>query len=230
MAENFDIPGLEFEIKGKSDDAAQGIQRLQSALKKLKTAASGGATGLDKAARQIRSLRNALSEIDSRSISNVSRLATALSDLRNAGSIRPSAIKRISELSNVISKVRWTDGDKLESLTTGLKAVSSVGKAHLTTFLNQLGKLPEIIDSLDRADIDKFSNQMVRLSEAMRPFAMEMWRVAQGFAAFPSRIQRLIQSTEKYNAVVGKAADKTDRWGGAFRMLRFGSIFYMMTR
>ena len=60
---------------------------------------------------------------------------------------------------------------------------------------------------------------MKDLAEAMKPFADEMNKVSSGFSAFPSRIQRLISSTEQYNGVVHRAASGTSAWGKALRGL-----------
>ena len=43
----------------------------------------------------------------------------------------------------------------------------------------------------------------------MKPFADEMQKVSNGFSAFPSRIQRLIASTDRYNNSVNRATTGT---------------------
>ena len=125
---------------------------------------------------------------------------------------------------------RWTDGDKLASLANGLRPLSELGKAHLTTFINQLGKLPGVIDELEKADIDKFTRQMKDLSAAMKPFADEMQKVSNGFSAFPSKIQKIIASTNRYNGTVNKATSGTRAWSEALTGIKLSTVIYASNR
>jgi hypothetical protein len=95
----------------------------------------------------------------------------------------------------------------------------------MTSFINQLKKLPEVIQELEKADIDKFTQQMKDLASAMKPFADEMNKVSSGFSAFPSRIQRLITSTEQYNGTVRRATTSTNAWNSALKAISFAAIY-----
>ena len=77
---------------------------------------------------------------------------------------------------------------------------------------------------LRAADIDEFSNQMTRLANALRPFATEMQHVADGFSAMPSRIQRLITTTEKYNNTVNKGSAQTSRFGISLKSIKTAGV------
>lgn len=59
--DNLEIQGLEFQIKENSDSAVASLGRLEKALSSLKTATSGGASGVRTAAKQIAALNTALS-------------------------------------------------------------------------------------------------------------------------------------------------------------------------
>ena len=59
--DNLEIRGLEFQIKENSDSAVASLGRLEKALSSLKTATSGGASGVRTAANQIAALNKALS-------------------------------------------------------------------------------------------------------------------------------------------------------------------------
>ena len=94
----------------------------------------------------------------------------------------------------------------------------------MTTFINQLSKLPKVIEDLEAADIDKFTQQMTALAAAMKPFADEMQKVSNGFSAFPSKIQKLITSTEKYNASARKATFTTGKFTSGLKALNVAAV------
>lgn len=100
------------------------------------------------------------------------------------------------------------DIDRLYNVADALRPLSELEGARMRSYINQLSAFPDVVRELRAADIDEFSNQMTRLANALRPFATEMQHVADGFSAMPSRIQRLITTTEKYNNTVNKGATK----------------------
>ena len=81
-----------------------------------------------------------------------------------------------------------------------------------------------MIEDLEAADIDKFTQQMTALAAAMKPFADEMQKVSNGFSAFPSKIQKLITSTEKYNASARKATATTGKFTSGLKALNVAAV------
>lgn len=230
MADNVEIQGLEFQIQENSAGAVTGLDNLKKALSGLKTVSVGSANNLSKTATGIRELTNALKGLNTGDASQkINRLATALAALGNLSSFR-STTNSIVKLNSALTQLKWTDGDKLASLANGLRPLSELGKAHLTTFINQLGKLPGVIDELEKADIDKFTRQMKDLSAAMKPFADEMQKVSNGFSAFPSKIQKIIASTNRYNGTVNKATSGTRAWSEALTGIKLSTVIYASNR
>lgn len=222
MADNVEIQGLEFQIVNDSTQAVAGLQNLINTLNRLKTATNGGATGLSKTAQGIRELSNSLKGLNSGDASQkITRLANALTTLSRVGNVKISSsiANQLTAINTALAGLKWTDGDKLTSLANGLRPLSELGKANMTTFINQLSKLPKVIEDLKTADIDKFTQQMKDLAAAMKPFADEMQKVSSGFSAFPSKIQKLITSTEKYNASASKATSTTGKFTGGLKAL-----------
>ena len=222
MADNVEIQGLEFQIVNDSTQAVTGLQNLINTLNRLKTATNGGATGLSKTAQGIRELSNSLKGLNSGDASQkITRLANALTALSQVGNVKISSsiANQLTAINTALAGLKWTDGDKLTTLANGLRPLSELGKANMTTFINQLSKLPKVIEDLKTADIDKFTQQMKDLATAMKPFADEMQKVSNGFSAFPSKIQKLITSTEKYNASASKATSTTGKFAGGLKAL-----------
>lgn len=227
MADNVEIQGLEFQIVNDSTQAVAGLQNLINTLNRLKTATNGGATGLSKTAQGIRELSNSLKGLNSGDASQkITRLTNALTALSQVGNVKISSsiANQLTAINTALAGLKWTDGDKLTSLANGLRPLSELGKANMTTFINQLSKLPKVIEDLEAADIDKFTQQMTALATAMKPFADEMQKVSNGFSAFPSKIQKLITSTEKYNASARKATSTTGKFTSGLKALNVAAV------
>lgn len=227
MADNVEIQGLEFQIVNDSTQAVAGLQNLINTLNRLKTATNGGATGLSKTAQGIRELSNSLKGLNSGDASQkIIRLTNALTALSQVGNVKISSsiANQLTAINTALAGLKWTDGDKLTSLANGLRPLSELGKANMTTFINQLSKLPKVIEDLEAADIDKFTQQMTALAAAMKPFADEMQKVSNGFSAFPSKIQKLITSTEKYNASARKATSTTGKFTSGLKALNVAAV------
>ena len=227
MADNVEIQGLEFQVVNDSTQAVAGLQNLINTLNRLKTATNGGATGLSKTAQGIRELSNSLKGLNSGDASQkITRLTNALTALSQVGNVKISSsiANQLTAINTALAGLKWTDGDKLTSLANGLRPLSELGKANMTTFINQLSKLPKVIEDLEAADIDKFTQQMTALAAAMKPFADEMQKVSNGFSAFPSKIQKLITSTEKYNASARKATSTTGQFTSGLKALNVAAV------
>ena len=227
MADNVEIQGLEFQIVNDSTQAVAGLQNLINTLNRLKTATNGGATGLSKTAQGIRELSNSLKGLNSGDASQkITRLTNALTALSQVGNVKISSsiANQLTAINTALAGLKWTDGDKLTSLANGLRPLSELGKANMTTFINQLSKLPKVIEDLEAADIDKFTQQMTALAAAMKPFADEMQKVSNGFSAFPSKIQKLITNTEKYNASARKATSTTGKFTSGLKALNVAAV------
>lgn len=229
MADNVEMQGIEFQIVNDSAAASAGVEVLAKKLTELKTSISGSTTALSKVAAGISQIKNAVNNMNTGDFANkMNRISDTLSNLKSKTEglkISSSIANQLTDITAALDNLKWTDGDKLSALADGLRPLSEIGKANLTTFINQLGKLPEVIEDLEKADIDKFTQQMKDLASAMKPFADEMNKVSSGFSAFPSRIQRLITSTEQYNGTVRRATTSTNAWNSALKAISFAAIY-----
>ena len=233
MADNVEIQGLEFQIQENSAGAVAGLENLKKALSGLKSVTGSSVKGLDSTSKSIRELKNALSGLNSGDMSRkLTQIASGLRALEQVRGVKISSSipNQLNALNAALKNVRWTDGDKIRTLVDGLRPLSELGRANMTSFINQLGKLPALIDELEKADVDKFTRQMKELAAAMKPFADEMQKVSNGFSAFPSRIQRLIASTDRYNNSVNRATTGTKAWSNALTGIKLSTILYASNR
>lgn len=229
MADTVEMQGIEFEIVNDSSAASAGVDQLAKKLAALKSSISGSTTALSKVAAGISDIKKAVNNMNTGDFaSKMNRISDSLSRLKNQTDslkISSSIGNQLTAISKAVDSLPDTPGDKLKNLAEGLQPLSTLGKSNMTTFINQLKKLPEVIKELEKADIDKFTAQMKDLAAAMKPFADEMNKVASGFSAFPSKIQELINSTEEYNNAVGKATNKTSAWEKAIKKLSFVAVY-----
>lgn len=229
MADTVEMQGIEFQIVNDSSAASAGVEQLAKKLAALKSSISGSTTALSKVAAGISQIKNSVNNMNTGDFaSKMNRISDSLSRLKNQTDslkISSSIGNRLTAISKAVDRLPDAPGGKLKNLAEGLQPLSTLGKSNMTTFINQLKKLPEVIEKLEKANIDKFTAQMKDLADAMKPFADEMNKVASGFSAFPSKIQKLINSTEEYNNAVGKATNKTSAWEKAIKKLSFAAIY-----
>lgn len=229
MADNVEMQGIEFQIVNDSAAASAGVEVLAKKLTELKTSISGSTTALSKVAAGISQIKNAVNNMNTGDFANkMNRISNSLSNLKaQTDSLKISASigNQLAAINQAITNLPDTPGEKLRNLASGLQPLSELGRSNMTSFINQLKKLPEVIQELEKADIDKFTQQMKNLAAAMKPFADEMNKVSSGFSAFPSRIQRLIASTEQYNGTVRRATTSTNAWNSALKAISFAAIY-----
>ena len=223
--DNLEIRGLEFQIKENSDSAVASLGRLEKALSSLKTATSGGASGVRTAANQIAALNKALSGSGAVG-QKLKSIAAGLKAISDVGTVKiPKSLgTNMQSLGTALSGISDGDIDQLYNVADALRPLSELEGAHMRSYINHLSAFPDIVRELRAADIDEFSNQMTRLANALRPFATEMQHVADGFSAMPSRIQRLITTTEKYNNTVNKGSAQTSRFGISLKNIKTAAV------
>lgn len=228
-ADNVEMQGIEFQIVNDSADAEKGLRNLANALGTVKTGIGNTGSKLRDTANGISAIKNALSKMNTGDFeSKMSRISNALNNLGNSASttrISSSIGNQLTAINSALSNFPADSQAKLSSIAAGLSGFSTLGRANLTSFINQLGKLKDVMEELDTLDVDKFSQQMTDLATAIRPFADEMNKVSNGFSAFPSRIQRVITSTEQYNNTVNRATVRTNAWSSALRGIGAYALF-----
>ncbi len=185
------IASLELELKSNSEGAVDGLEKLADTLGKLKNSTKG--LGLGSVAKQLGKIRDA-TNVSSTSVSNLEGLAKAM-QLLSGIKISASVGNQLSKINEALSKLNVGDGEtKIQELVTALKPLETLGKNSLGSTANALNKLPE---ALSKIDMRELHGQIDALTRIMRPLAVEMEKIANGFKAFPSRIQKLITSNEK---------------------------------
>lgn len=221
------IASLELELRSNSESAVGGLERLANTLGKLKSSTQG--LGLGAVANQLTKIRDASAGINGTTASNVEHLAKAL-QLLSGTKVSASIGNQIAKINEALSKLNVGDGGtKIQELVTALKPLETLGKNSLGSTVNALNKLPE---ALSKIDMRTLHGQVDALTRTMRPLAVEMEKIANGFKAFPSRIQKLITSNQKLQTSNTKlqASNKATSLSFVTLMAKFTTTYMIVRR
>lgn len=201
---NAELDRLEIRVASDSQDAAAKLDRLVSSLAQLKPAAKGGG-GLAPVARGITQLNTALSQLNTNK-KKLGDLKSALSGLSGVKVSLSPVANQINKVGAAINNIKVDDA-KLRELVSAVNTLGQIQKpVGLSSAVTALQKLPQITKSLSSSELRKFGLQMQLVTKYVAPLATEMQKVANGFAAFPIRIQRIIQSNQGLSASNRSAA------------------------
>lgn len=153
-------------------------------------------------ANQITNIGNATKSLDGADFSKLTDLANALTPLTTIGKANlGSAISQLGKLPAAIQPLSAIDmgglSTKIRDLASAVAPLANVGKSNLGSTLNQIKKLPEAFTALGSVDMGAFSTKIRELTDALKPLADEMQKVANGFSAFPTKIQKLLNATNQ---------------------------------
>lgn len=210
MADNeVQIDSLSIAIEESAIAASKNLNSLAAGLKKLQKSVNG----ID--------LTGAISQFDALSTATygLNEFADAIKKLDGV-KVSSALAKQLTAVGTAANGLQGQDYTKLTELSAALKPLGELGRSQLTSFINQLGKLPQLSKDLEAVDMDRFASTVERLTAAMKPLAEEMDKIARGFAAFPQRIQKFIANNEK--AASSVKTSKTE-WNDFFNVLVNGS-------
>lgn len=215
------LTALTSAVNGIGNNADK-LMALASSLLDLKSVGRVDAAVPKSLSNQIAALGNALNGIAESDIKRLTGLSSALNYLGSVKmpSISASIGHQLSGIGDALKKLQGADFSKVSELATVLKPLVNLGRSQLTSFIHQLGKLPQLSRDLDAVDMERFASTVERLTAAMKPLAEEMDKIARGFAAFPQRIQKFIANNEK--AASSVKTSKTE-WNDFFNVLVNGS-------
>lgn len=191
-----DVESLELQITGDARSAEQSINSLIGTLDRLKIAAQGG-SGLRAISNPLQKISGAVNALGG-SGQKLKDLAGGLQALSGASNFKISAniANQITAINNAI-KSSPTDYTPLTNLFAAVQPLATLGKGGLGALINQIKKLPEAVSALGSIDMGSFTAKINQVATAMRPLANEMQKVANGFSAFPAKIQAFLASSSK---------------------------------
>ena len=204
-----EIESLELQITSDSKAAKDGLDALIATLDKLKLTTKGG-VGLTSVANQVSKMAGAASKLSGSEGTKLKSLADGLKALSGLGNLKLSSsiANQLSAMGSAVKNLDGADFTKVGEMATALQPLETLGKSNLGSILNQLKKLPDVMTELTKVDMGAFAAKIQQLTTALKPLADEMQKVANGFSAFPAKIQKFLESNSKVpssNAAAGKS-------------------------
>lgn len=196
-----DIESLELQITSDAKNAKAGLDALIGTLDTLKLKTKGG-VGLTAVANQLGKVATEAGKLNGSEGAKLESLAKGLQALSGLGSLKlsSSVANQISAMGKAVKNLDGVNFTKLKDLSVATGSLETIGKSNLGSVLNQLKKLPEVMTELNKVDMAAFKAKVDQLTASLKPLADEMQKVANGFSAFPSKIQSFISSSSKVPA------------------------------
>ena len=169
----------------------------------------------------ISEIMRAAGVINTVDLGKIAELSNAVSSLASIKDIRISSTlaKQVVELGTAAKELQGVDLAVFGNLAEALHPLSGIGKvSNLASALTQLKKIPEIMNQLSATDLASFKAQIQLLATALDPLASRMQSIANGFSAFPQRIQALIHSTNSLTRANYRGAGSYTDLYSAIRM------------
>ena len=208
-----DITSLSVEISAESQGAELNIDKLTTAISKLRTKGSIGkvCASLDTLTKSISALKSASSGMDG--LSRINDFMDRISNVNlseSAKGIR-SVASALTRISSVDLKGIDLSGlkSKMNSLQNGLSPLSKVDASSLrsvSSALNSIAKIPDFSSKLDSKTLDDFATSCKKITDALDPLASKIETVGNSFAKLPSNIQKVIAATDGATKASSKSA------------------------
>jgi len=182
----------------------------------------------------IDSLQIEITQDSQQAVNGLDALTASLGRLKAAsrGGVGLTAVtNQLKKLNDALNTMQ-NPSAKISQLVSALKPLESIGKSNLNSTINSLKKLPEITKQLAAIDMGAFATQINRVVSALKPLADEMNKVAAGFSAFPSRIQRLITQNERLSASNKRVSKSFGVMGTGISQLKvkLGVLYFALRR
>lgn len=208
-----DITSLSVEISAESQGAEVNIDKLTTAISKLRTKGSIGkvCSSLDTLTKSISALKSASSGMDG--LSRINDFMDRISNVNLSESAK--GIRSVASALTRISSVNLKDIDlsglkgKMNSLQNGLSPLSKIdasGLRSVSSALNSIAKIPDFSSKLDSKTLDDFATSCKKITDALDPLASKIETVGNSFAKLPSNIQKVIAATDGATKASSKSA------------------------
>lgn len=208
-----DITSLSVEISAESQGAELNIDKLTTAISKLRTKGSIGkvCSSLDTLTKSISALKFASSGMDG--LSRINDFMDRISKVNlseSAKGIR-SVASALTKISSVDLKGLNLSGlkGKMNSLQNGLSPLSKVdasGLRSVSSALNSIAKIPDFSSKLNSKTLDDFAISCKKITDALDPLASKIETVGNSFAKLPSNVQKVIAATDGATKASSKSA------------------------
>lgn len=201
------IESLELEIKSNSTNAVNGIEALAQSLGQLKNATKGG-LGLKSIANNIDAVGKSVNNINPSGANALKGLADAIKTLSGV-KVSPTIGSNITAISTALNGLKIEGAGnalKIQELVSALEPLSQLPKSNLSSVITPLEKIPKVMKELNQVDMGGFAAKILEVTNAVKPLATEMEKVSNGFAKFPTQINKVTSSMNSLSSANNKGA------------------------
>lgn len=204
-----DITSLSVEISAESQGAELNIDKLTTAISKLRTKGSIGkvCASLDKLSSSIAALKQASAGISG--LDKVTNFLNGISSVNTTAGVKGvnSVVNAIKKIPNAVSALNGVDfysmSGSITQLTNALAPLSILdisGLKSLGSAFKAIGTVPDLTDKLKAADLDSFADSCQRISTALAPLASQLEKVGNAFAKLPPQLSKVVTQANRVTA------------------------------
>lgn len=204
-----DITSLSVEISAESQGAELSIDKLTTAISKLRTKGSVGkvCTSLDKLSSSISALKQASAGISG--LDKVTNFLNGISSVNTTSGVRGvnSVVNAIKKIPNAVSALNGVDfysmSGSITQLTNALAPLSILdisGLKSLGSAFKAIGTVPDLTEKLKAADLDSFADSCQKISTSLIPLASQLDKVGNAFAKLPPQLSKVVTQANRVTA------------------------------
>ena len=209
MMADVDITSLSVEISAESQGAELNIDKLTTAISKLRTKGSIGkvCSSLDKLSSSISALKQASAGISG--LDKVTNFLNGISSVNTTAGVKGvnSVVNAIKKIPNAVSALNGVDfysmSGSITQLTNALAPLSILdisGLKSLGSAFKAIGTVPDLTDKLKAADLDSFADSCQKISTALTPLASQLDKVGNAFAKLPPQLSKVVTQANRVTA------------------------------
>lgn len=194
------------------------LNAVATALSNMKNA--NGVKISSSISSQISAISESMNSFSNSKLNSLGQLPRLLNGFSNVGqSNLGSIIRPLKDLPTAINALNSADYETMSAnvgaLVSTMNGLGAIEKNNLGTTIRQLKNLPDVAKMLEDMDWTGLETQISRVVQAIKPLADEMQKVADGFSAFPSKIQRFLTSAERVPTSANKASSAIRKLGSS---------------
>ena len=157
---------------------------------------------------------------------NISDLAKALGEL-NANAKVTKTVNALERLNGALTNMKSQQAvmSHLSALSKSLSGLASLPQlTGLRSAINELKKLPAVMQSLDTAQISKFTAKMKLLANGLGPLATQIDKISKGFSKLPPQVSKCVTAVKRLDNANRSAAKSANSHGEALNGQSFNLL------
>lgn len=159
---------------------------------------------------------------------NIDELADKLGKLNQNAKVT-KIVNSLSNLNKALSDMKSQQAvmSHLSALSKSLSSLAAIPKlTGLQSAIRELKKLPEVMQSLDTAEISQFTSKMKLLESGLSPLATQIDKIGKGFSKLPPQVSKCVTAVKRLDSANRAATKSTNDHGDALKGQRFNLLAY----